>query len=216
MGISRRLTQPIVDDLLMQNLYAIQGFHYLTDREIDFEVLAAVNDPVTTENSHALLSGLSHTVPLIRDATISSLVKLRCNEGEAFRVYRDKLNNVLRDLQSESTLTEARVRQAFQNAIEPELNKMDRVVRENKRLLIGQLRQDMVFGAGAVSVGLFSGLLPSTVGQVFAALGGFKIVTGMLEKTNELVKEPSDVRKNSCYFLWKASGGKRRPRRNNA
>ena len=215
-GFPHRLTQPIVNDLLLQNLYATQGFHYLTDREIDFEVVSAVNDPETTDKSHAMLAGLSHSVPLIPDADLSALVKLRANEGEAFRVYRDKLNGVLGELQSESSLTESRVKQALQDAIEPELNKMDQVVRENKRLLVGQLRQDVVFGAGMVSVGLFSGLLPTNVGQVFAGLGGFRFVTSLLEKANSLAKEPSDVRKNSCYFLWKAMGGKKRSRQKSA
>ena len=211
-----RLTEPIVNDLLLQNLYATHGFHYLTDRDIDFEVVAAVNDPATTEVSDALRTGLSHSVPLIPDADLSSLVRLRSNEGEAFRVYRDKLNSVLADLQTEASLTESRVRQALQDAIEPELNKMDQVVRENKRLLVGQLGQDVVFGAGFVSIGLFSGLLPTTVGQVFAGLGGFRFVTSLLDKASALIKEPSELRKNSCYFLWKASGGNRRLRQNRA
>lgn len=212
-GFPHLLTKSIVDDLLVQDLYATQGFHYLTDRDIDFEVVSAVNDPETAKNSDILLSGLSHIVPLIPEVPLSSLAKFRLNEGEAFRVYRDKLVSVIHELQSESVLTESRVKQALEDVIEPELNKMDHVIRENKQLLTGQLQQDIIFGSGMISVGLFTGIFPPNVGEVFAALGGYKFVNSVLDKANSLLKEPKDVRKNSFYFLWKASGGKKRLQR---
>ncbi len=180
-GFLHKLTEPILDDILLQSLYVTQGFHYLTDREIDLEVVAAVNDAVTQDNSSALLSGLSHAVPVVPEADLVALTKLRTNEGEAFRVYRDKLNSVTRSFSSETALTQKRVRQAFLDIIEPELNKLDQTVRDNKRLLFGQIRQDVIFGAGVVSIGLFCGLFSPTVGEIFAGLGGFKFVTGLFE-----------------------------------
>ena len=209
-GLSDRFTQPIVNDLLLQNLYATQGFNYLSDREIDFDVVAAINDPATSDKSQSLFNGLSHAVPLVPQADLSALVKLRSNEGEAFRVYRDRLNSLLLELRSEPDLTEGRVRQALQDAIEPELNKIDQAVKENSRLLHGQLVTDMALSVGFVSIGLFSGILSPAVGQVFASLGGFKYLSSAVDKARQLVAGPREVRTNSCYFLWKASGGPNR------
>ena len=204
-GMPNALATPIVNDLLLQNLYATQGFHYLTDREADLDVVAAVNDPATQDNSSALRSGLSHKVPVVLGADLQSLVKLRQNEGEAFRVYRDKLDTVLAELSAESNLSRERAREAFRDEIEPELNRIDQTFSDSRRSIVAKIRQDLVFGAGIVSIGLFSGLFPTDVGQIFAGLGGFKFVTSLLEQANKLCKEPSEIRRNSWYFLWKAS-----------
>ena len=72
----------IVDDIALENLFSHRyGVAYLTDREIDFEVLKAVNRPADNRLNHALVSGLAHTLPVVHEVGFQDLLKLRQEEG---------------------------------------------------------------------------------------------------------------------------------------
>jgi hypothetical protein len=193
----------IIHDIFIQNLYARNGFHYLTDREVDFDVIKAVNDIDTNQLNKAILEGLSHTVPFIHDVKLESLMKLRKNEGESFQVYRDSLNELLKSLSDEDIRNSKILKQAFNDSIRPELNKIDLTVKNSKKLLYGSIKQDIIFSAGFIGLGLFSGLLPPSVGELIAALGGYKFASSVAEKVNKSHNEPDVVRENKYYFLWK-------------
>jgi hypothetical protein len=202
-GVFEGPVSTIINDILVQNLYARNGFNYLTDREVDFDIIAAVNDNETNALSKAILEGLSHTVPFIRDVGLQKLIKLRKDEGESFQVYRDTLNALLKNLEEDDLRNVKTVKEAFNDSIRPELNKIDLAIKNSKKLLYGSVKRDILFGAGFIGLGLFSGLLPEGVGQLIAALGGYRFASGVADKVVRSLKEPDAVRDNKYYFLWK-------------
>jgi hypothetical protein len=197
----------VIGDIFVQNLYAKMGFNYLTDRPVDFEVIGAVNDSKTNKRSKAILDGLSHTVPFIQDVGLEKLIKLREDEGASFQIYRDSLNELLKQLDDADLSNPKLVKEAFNDSIRPELHKIDLTVKNSKKLLYGSVKRDVAFGAGFIALGLFSGLLPPGIGQLVAALGGYKFASGVADKAVRALTEPDEARENKYYFLWKLQQG---------
>lgn len=209
-GILEHRVLPIINDIAVQNWYSSEyGCHYVTDREIDFDLISMVNDSETELYNRAFMGALSHSVPFIDDVELSKLVEFRDKEGESFRVYRDA---VARTIKSVTTPDAKRIRQSFDDLIRPELNRIDLAVKNSKKLLWGSLKREVLFATGLVTIGLYGGLLPPNIGAIVAALGGFKFASGVADKAIRLLQEPTDIRDNKYYFLWKVrkkSYGKR-------
>lgn len=195
------LIKPIMDDIFVQNWYSVMyGLTYLTDRELDIEIMRAVNDRQTNAQGDVLLEALSHSIPFIYDVPLEKLVTLREVEGESFRVYRDALSATLRSVHD---LEPTQIREAFQDEIRPQLNRIDLAIKNARNLLTDSMKIEALVAAGSVAIGLFSGLLPPNIGPIIAALGGFQFVSRTLEKLIKSGREPAQIRESSYYFLWK-------------
>lgn len=205
-GKSRReiienLSGNILVDLIQQDIYSSQyGLNYLTDREVDLDVLEATNDQDTKRFSQAVIEGFSHSLPFLEHVSLSSLLKLRQEEGESFQVYRDTVSSILKALKP----TEAdKVKQAFNDAVLPEIRKIDLTVNNAKKLLKRSIGSNILFGAGLITVGLASGFLPPDAGKILATVGGFQFGVNALQSMYQLMREPDSIHENKFYFLWK-------------
>jgi len=196
------LVDPIMSDLTIQSYYSeVYGTQYVTDNEVDFDILSTLNSSKVNTLSAALAEGFSHSVPYLSDIEISRLLELREKEGESFNVYRDSFSKAI---QSVTDPDIDKVRQAFNDIVRPDLNNIELTIKNSRKLLWGSVTKDLVFGAGFITVGLFTGLLPPNIGEIVAAVGGFNYIAGSLDKIIQLGQEPSEIRSNKYYFLWKA------------
>ncbi len=203
LGIIEHLIQPVISDMFMSHWYGhFYGANYITDRPADFRLLAVSGDEDLIVRNNALYEGLAHVLPVLRTADLSTLVKLRNKEREAFEVYRDALSRVLRSLKDEND-PEA-VRQALNEEVRPEINKINSVVKNFQRDAQASLITRSLITTGFVGIGLFSGLLPPDIGGLLAALGGYHFVRDVGKKIREWKSTPSLARENRYYFLWKA------------
>ncbi len=95
----------------------------------------------------------------------------------------------------------------------PELNKIDALVVNEQGRLRRSATLDLLVGAAAVGVGLFSGLLAPEGGRLLAELGGGALAGRGIRRLLALPTEPEDkVRDRAYYFLWKARAEARLPR----
>lgn len=194
---------PIISDIVLQNFYSeLYHTQYITDHELDLELIGAANATDVNILSNSLIKGFAHSIPYLSDIEVSQLLKLRDVEGEAFNVYRDSFTQAIKSVSGPNA---QKVKQAFDDIVRPELNNIELAIKNSRKLLWGSLTQDIIFGTGFITVGLFSGLLPPNIGEIVAALGGFNFVAGSLDKINKLTQEPSEIRNNKYYFLWKAN-----------
>jgi hypothetical protein len=190
-----------VNNILRQNFHTnVRGDSYLTNRQIEYDLVSKLQEDASRNAAPYFVNDLSHYLPTIENADMSSLVELRRKEGESFQVYRDAMRDVMKDfpIQKPKQMSEI-----FNDTIRPEINKIELTVKRSKRILRAQIGEDLVFGAAFVSVGLFSGILPINIGEIVSALGGFHYTSSLFSKLNSLRFEPSDARDNRFYFLWK-------------
>jgi hypothetical protein len=202
-AILYRMLNPILNDVFLQDHFKNHyQYRYLTDRDIDIAVIDAVGGAELTPFNQSLLHGLQHVVPVVGSVDIETLVALRREEGEAFQVYRDALVKLLRDA---DLSTPTSIREAFEDGIQPELNKINLAASNARKLQKRELKRDVAINGGIVSIGLMLGLLQPAIGVVTAALGGLKTLRDLGAKVSDLMMEPAKVRENSFYFLWRLS-----------
>jgi hypothetical protein len=187
------LISPIIDDIYTQHwLTDTFRCQYLTNRELDLDVIEAIRRPDRVERGGVLASNFDHPLPFIDNVPLSSLLRLRAKEGEAFRVYRDALTKAL---DSTPSLSSASIPELFSDTVRPELNKIDVLLRSSRSGLRGLLGRDFIVGVGTIALGLFLG---DAIGTVVAGAGG-----ALLKPWIDSLREPSELRKEKYYFLWR-------------
>ena len=209
LGLFSNEIDRIIDDISTQNATANRfNCQYITDRAIDLELMDIVSDRRSRSFNRAAVDALAHPLLFVDQVPLNKLLKLRKDNGEAFLVYRDAVRNVLSDAQGKS---DAELREAFNDAIRPELNKINLTLKNSRRQMMNSAWIDLTILVASVSIAAFSGLLPATLGipqevlNVGAALGGWQSAKGLATKITETRLTPKEINENKYAFLWKVS-----------
>ncbi len=203
-GALDNLIEPVIHDLCAQEWNtALTGSSYLCDNEHYIKLAAKLNPERIVRDAGAFVGGLKHNLPRLFSTDAQALLLLRERESEAFFVYRDKLRKLL----TKTSWSKHEVDEIFRDEILPEVNLITKKVHNwkiNSRQSIGE---KILFGTGAVALGLYAGVLPENIGQIVAALGGTSAIGGGLMDLNKSFKEKDQARANDFYFLWRAEKG---------
>ena len=195
------ILDPSVIDLQYQHIINwLYNARYLTDRPIDTDLLCLLDERPRAAHRPHLGARMSHALPFVDGLDAETLLKLRKEEGEAFRAYRDRVRSLVED----TTLSQREFQESFRDLVEPELNKIDHSVAAVKKMVKASIREKLVFGTGMVTIGLAAGAVTPEVGAVISALGGAKFGSDLLTSLNALLREPEVACRNDFYFLWKA------------
>jgi hypothetical protein len=197
----------IIDDISTQNATANRfNCQYITDRAIDLELMDMVSDRRARSFNRAAVDALSHPLAFVDQVPLDRLLKLRKDNGEAFLVYRDTMQSVLSSAKGKSS---PELREAFDDAIRPELNKIDLTLKNARRQMATSTLIDLTLAFASVSIAAFSGLLPAKLGipkeilDVGAALGGWQSAKSLASKIAQIRLMPKEINDNKYAFLWK-------------
>jgi hypothetical protein len=200
-GIRDDIVREIMSDLVFQSINAaMYGLSYLTDREIDFDLIEAANRMKRRPEATTVLDGFEHALPFVHHVPLKQLVELRMTDGEAFQVYRDSLSRALREYH----LNGKSARETFDEVVRPEIHKMDLALKRSRRATWNSARSTAIITTALITVGLVSGLINPSVAAVVAGVGGLHGATSLLKKANSLLLDPQAVERNPFYFLWQA------------
>lgn len=200
-GLLNHLSSEVEMNLSIQDFYSsYYSAHVLTDRDFDVKLNKLLNRNSDNEqtNRGEILKHLAHLVPFVDDVPIEKLLKLRASEGDAFQVYRDKLNKVVKNV----NINEKEAKQLFSDEIQPEINKINLTLRNNRKLLWGNVKTNVFLASTYISTSLFTGILPTNIDKVVASIGGFGFAKSISQDVLNLIKQP-EIKKNELYFLWK-------------
>ena len=175
----------VLQSIVMQNWYSENyNANYLTNTPVELDAIKFLNDKSTNLNSDLLYDNLSHTLPIIEKVRIEKLIELRQKEPEAFITYRNSVDSLLNKSKS---LNSKEMKEAFKDEIQPSIDKMKQTINLNKRKIIKDSLHSLVTGSSLVSIGLFSGILPTGIGAAVAGLALYHQGTKLLDKTKELI-----------------------------
>jgi hypothetical protein len=193
---------PILKDLSNQEWHsAFHGTSYLFDKAVQAKIATKMNKSKYAANSSAFESGMQHYLPTVHSQDMKIVLNLRETEAEAFAVYRDRLNKFMRDSKS---LSEQEISYIFRDQILPEINLIDKKIKDWKSKSRESLKEKVIFGSGAVAIGLYSGILPANIGEIIATIGGGTALATALMDYNKTFKEKEEARSSDFYFLWQA------------
>jgi len=194
--VQEEIVDPALSDLQFRNILNwLYDVRYLTDRPIDADVLYLINDADGVQAPR-----LDHTLPFIDGLNTETLVKLREEEGEAFQVYRNRVQQLV----EEGPLSGEEFREAFRELVEPQLDKIDKAVDTANKMASREIREKIVIGSGVVTFGLAAGTISPEAGAVVSALGGAKFGADLLSSISTLLSEPEAAMENDFFYLWKA------------
>lgn len=201
-GILSFIISPFLRDLSDQEWHStFYGTSYLSDNAVQMRLASRINSEEYAANSSVFERCMSHYLPAVYGRSIQEILELREQEGEAFAVYRDRLSSLIR---KEKAWEEKDLSQVFRDEVLPEINLIEKKIRDWKSKTRESLKEKLIFGSGAITVGLYSGVLPPDIGQIVAALGGGSAVIGALIDYNKTLKEKDEARASDFYFLWQA------------
>lgn len=190
------MTDPIIDDFLLHSIWKDHdNTTYLTNRPIDTLIMKNLGQK-NFENDNTL-NYIKPILPLIENANIENLLKIRDNDYESFIVYRDKLKQIINNnnLNSEKEYNEA-----YHDLILPEINKMNNVLKKNKKHLIKQIGVDVFLTSIVCSVGMYNKFSFDGITGMMSLLGVSTGIKDILKLNSKQVIEENDL-----YFLWKVN-----------
>ncbi|MEG0486215.1 MAG: hypothetical protein RR576_12290, partial [Oscillospiraceae bacterium] len=126
--------------------------------------------------------------------------KLRCQDGESFKVYRDSINKLLANI---STYDSKDIANFQRDVIIPEINKMDLTIKNSRKAILGSTAFDFAFWNASISIGIFSGLLPLKAAPILGAVGGLSTIKDIASKAKDCIFSNNSIKNENFYFLWK-------------
>jgi hypothetical protein len=96
------------------------------------------------------------------------------------------------------------------DVIAPRLASLERQVNDAKRDLIKNTYRPIMGWAGAISLGLYSGLIPTQIAGLASAIGFTQAASNIIQNVLALRDKQKQVRADDLYFLWRVKEKARR------
>ncbi|NDJ56707.1 hypothetical protein GWD52_06795 [Enterobacteriaceae bacterium 4M9] len=194
------IVTPLVNDIVEQEWIShFYNSSLLTDSRQKIKIANQLNAETTAFNANTFTNSINHYLPTIQSRDPLEIINLRKNEEEAFKVYRDKLHKIILDAPKQNP---EKFPEIFRDTVLPEINLINKKIKDFQIKKRSNLRDKIIFGSGALAFGLYSGVLPSNLGSILAAIGGGSaIVSSMIDYKSAFLSK-NEIRSSDYYFLW--------------
>ncbi len=192
----------IIQDFEFQDWYCKNfDFSYLTNREIDINLINHTNDIDMNEINRKIYDCISHQLPIMSNVDIKDILKIRENDGDVFKLYRDNVKKLIRELPNNSS----QIKEAFSDVVQPEIDKINISLNESQKSILKNATKNIIITSGIIGIGLYAGILPNDIKELMIAAGGCGLVQAGLSSSTDFITKPNTLRENPYYFLWKVN-----------
>lgn len=199
------LSLSVEDVIRAQIMTEIVDSSYLTNRLSDCEIIDTLrlehSEYIKSFDSKTISSSMFQKIPMISNATIDSIVKLRKSNEDSFVIYRDSINKFLK---KSNNLDQKLIEELQCDLIDPEIHKMQQTIRQNRKALIKNSIRDMALCVAGVSIGVFSGVLPLDYVSTLGVIGGIPTIGKCISDLRAAFSDDV-IKSNNFYFFWKLS-----------
>lgn len=143
-----------------------------------------------------------YDLPIISNAPISTILRLREIEEDSFNKYRIALNKAVQEhYNAENSI---QIREIYDDIIYPAFQQLDERLHNLKSGMFKKTFSTIVVVGSVISAGVYTGIIPPNVTQILAAIGGTSVLTSSgITAIDNLVNKKAALRENDFYFLWK-------------
>ena len=206
LGIHKDLAREVIHNVgyhLLVNKFL--GTSLLTDRQVHLAFLRHASQDTSMEERNAIAQKyLTAMVPFLNDVPVRKLLTLREREAESFIRFRAHLAGAIDEFRSErTTFTAKSARAIYHDVLAPELERLDKRVSTAKRDLVSTAVRSAVGMVGAISFGLFAGLIGTEVAAIAQAVGVASFGSDLLKKTMALGDAERKIEEDDLYYLWR-------------
>ena len=199
-------SQPIINSIAFE----LGGSHflktsYLCDSDLEVAFIRALSsDPIARRRTALMMNYLTCLVPFIDSVDISSLIRLRQHEQEAFILFRAALTKAIDEYKSHGhAFTERDAQAVYADIIQPRLATLDAKIRAAKRSFFKEGVRKVLSWAGSISVGIYTGIFTASPLAGAAAFGVTKAGAELLESGMAKSDVKETIKQDDMYFLWK-------------
>jgi hypothetical protein len=180
----------------------LHGARFLSDLPGETFLLDWLTEDEELAATTSAMRSLAHSVPILGDLPLATLIRIRREERDSFESYRAAITRIaLEVLQQRQRLSKRKTQEMLKARIEPELAKLRKEVRYERRRQTKRIVGGLAGLAAGIAIGAFAGL-SITIG---GPLAGTAVVAGarLLGKAGEVACEHgANLRQqNDLYFL---------------
>lgn len=204
LGLHQLLASEVIENIIFE-LLSTQALRtsFLTDQQLHVETLGTITgDSETAKRNRLALKHLTSEVPFLENVAVRDLVSLRREEAEAFLVYRQALNTAIAEYRQSLTFSERDARALYGDVIAPRLAALDGRIRSARKTLAREVTRTAIAWTGAISFGMFTGLIPPGLAPIAAGAGYTAAAAKFLKDVMSGSDSKELVRNDQMYFLW--------------
>lgn len=204
-GLIAEIFDGIGRDVAIQQVLGLKyDAKYLTNLPGEAMVLSRFNseDVFFEQCRTTLCAELTHSVPLLSEVPIQTVLKVRSEEADAFRQYRAAISKIVGEyIRQRKTVGRREAKDIYSDVLRPELMKLNSEAKAVRRTAIKKAVAKTLIAGGVVGLGVFGGLLPTALSDLAKAVGGVGLVRELGEALSAIEKNPAQIRNNNMYFL---------------
>ena len=131
---------------------------FLSDLPGETDFLEWLTDDERMISKSLALHELEHSVPVLADLPVATILRIRKQERDSFEAYRAAIGKISANIMSaKNRVSKKEAREMYRTAVEPELRKMNREIVAYRK---AQGRRVLAGIASVVAIGAYSGLPP--------------------------------------------------------
>lgn len=173
---------------------------FLSDMPGETDFLTLFNHDEKLDSKSIALEELQHSVPVLMNLPLATILRVRKQEKEAFDSYRDAVTKMSAEILAKA-VSKRQAREMMRDAIEPTLKQMKKELKTYRKVQTRRTLAGLATSVAGVLLGAFAGM-PTVAATAVA--GTTALVGGEL-----LAKAAKDVcshgpefkQKNDLYFL---------------
>jgi hypothetical protein len=203
-GVAESILSEIADGVVLNEYYALRyNARFITDLPGEAEFFRALyRDDGLNVRTAALCARLTHTVPLLAEIPLDTVLKVRHEEPEAFVNYRNALNGIVKDYARASRqIGDSEARQIYGDVLRPQLEKLEAEAKNQRRSLLRKAAVKTLASSAVLAFGIYGGILPRELAELVKAVGGFSVLKDIAEAVGAIERNPAEVRNHNLYFL---------------
>lgn len=205
LGAHRKMAGSVVNNILY-GLIAANSYEapLLTHNPLHISCLNELSGDVNlVDRNNIAFEVLTSHVPFLPDISLKNLLKLRSREKECFILYRAALNRTINEFKSSgSGFTKHTAKELYGDVLAPELARMDRKIKQAAKDLRTTARRAVVSTVGAISFGLYAGVINPSVAPIVTGIGLAKVASDIV-KVMAIGDGEKAIANEGMYFLWK-------------
>lgn len=205
--VNRKLLRTIAMDVSCLKFYCSNAnLKYLTDRTIDISFLqAATQEDNFLKYNDVLSSQLIFEMPIFSNIPLSSLLKIRVNEYDAFTTYRETINDLVNEYIAQGHKLSTKIaKQIYSDTIQPKVRRLNKRISSIRQSAILRSLTGVALSTSSLIFGTYGNYLPPALQTALISLGVTSAIK-TVESLPTITKIPAEIRNDNLYFLWKLS-----------
>jgi hypothetical protein len=194
----------MANDALLQTYFGTAfNARYVTDLPGEAEFFQMLNaDDTLALQTAALCARLAHSIPLLDEVPLETVMKVRRDDALAFDNYRSALTGIVKTYVREGRkVGNKEAIEIYEDILKPRLVALETQARNLRRTALKKGLLKAAASSILVGLGIYTGVLPSDVTKLVTAIGGFSVAKDLAEALGTLEANPGEVRNHNLYFL---------------